>query len=65
MQVIFFIHLVFTSWGLQSDWAPTSYFFYNLIFLLVLLWSVHQQESAHAVTMVSAWNDVHITGVMI
>jgi len=52
-QAVFFIHLVFTSWGLQSDWAPTSYFFYNLIFLMVLLWGVHQEESDQAIVIVN------------
>lgn len=50
--MVFFTHLVFTSWGLQSDWAPTSYFFYNLLFLLVLLWGLHQQDSDQPIAMV-------------
>ncbi|XP_046440665.1 type-1 angiotensin II receptor-associated protein-like isoform X3 [Daphnia pulex] len=51
LKAIFFIHLVFTTWGLQSDWAPTSYFFYNLLFLMVLLWGLHQQESVQPIVM--------------
>lgn len=51
LKGIFFIHLVFTSWGLQSDWAPTSYFFYNLLFMMVLLWGLHQQESEQPIVI--------------
>ena len=53
IQALFFVHLVFPTWSLQYNWAPSSYFFYNLIFLVVLVWTMHQTESVQAVIVVS------------
>ncbi|XP_011301735.1 uncharacterized protein [Fopius arisanus] len=45
LKVIFAIHLVLTSWGLQGHWCPQSALFYNLLFFVCLMWAVHNIES--------------------
>ena len=57
-QVVFFVHLVFPTWAMQSEWTPPSYFFYNLVFLMVLLWGMHQQDSDNAINVVSILNSI-------
>jgi len=52
LKAIFFVHFVFITWALQSTWAPTSYFFYNTVFIITLIWGLHQHHSEEAIRMV-------------
>ncbi|XP_014610389.1 PREDICTED: type-1 angiotensin II receptor-associated protein [Polistes canadensis] len=45
LKVIFAIHLVLVTWGIQGHWCPRSAMFYNLLFFICLLWAVHSIES--------------------
>ncbi|KZC05627.1 hypothetical protein WN55_04567, partial [Dufourea novaeangliae] len=44
-QVIFAIHLVLVTWGIQGNWCPKSVMFYNFLFFICLLWAIHHIES--------------------
>ncbi|XP_012268415.2 uncharacterized protein LOC105693212 [Athalia rosae] len=45
LKVIFAIHFVLVTWGVQGKWCPQSIVFYNLIFFICLLWAIHNLES--------------------
>ncbi|KAI4495851.1 hypothetical protein M0802_008257 [Mischocyttarus mexicanus] len=45
LKVIFAIHLVLVTWGIQGHWCPKSAMIYNLLFFICLLWAVHNIES--------------------
>ncbi|KAF7390768.1 type-1 angiotensin II receptor-associated protein [Vespula maculifrons] len=45
LKVIFAIHLVLVTWGIQGYWCPKSAMMYNLLFFICLLWAVHNIES--------------------
>jgi hypothetical protein len=37
----------------QDGWMPNAYLYYNFIYLLLILWSIHYKESEEPVMMVS------------
>ncbi|XP_076032923.1 type-1 angiotensin II receptor-associated protein-like isoform X2 [Oratosquilla oratoria] len=45
MCAIFFVHLTLSVWAGQALWMPTSYLFYNFVFLMTLLWCLHHKDS--------------------
>ncbi|XP_043785740.1 uncharacterized protein LOC122711236 [Apis laboriosa] len=45
LKVIFAIHLVLVTWGIQGHWCPKSVMFYNFLFFVCLLWAIHNIES--------------------
>ncbi|XP_063219281.1 type-1 angiotensin II receptor-associated protein [Bacillus rossius redtenbacheri] len=45
LKVVFVIHFVLTAWGIQGEWCPKSYLFYNSMFLAILLWGIYQKDS--------------------
>ncbi|XP_043255924.1 type-1 angiotensin II receptor-associated protein [Colletes gigas] len=45
LKVIFAIHLVLITWGIQGNWCPKSVMFYNFLFFICLLWAIHNIES--------------------
>ncbi|KAK2589092.1 hypothetical protein KPH14_001920 [Odynerus spinipes] len=45
LKMIFAIHMVLVTWGMQGYWCPKSAMFYNLLFFICLLWAVHNVES--------------------
>lgn len=45
LKVIFAIHLVLVTWGIQGQWCPKSVMFYNFLFFVCLLWAIHNIES--------------------
>ncbi|XP_013787643.1 type-1 angiotensin II receptor-associated protein-like [Limulus polyphemus] len=51
LKGVFFIHFILSMWALQSPWLPSSYLYYNSIFLVTLLWSLHWQDSDEPVFM--------------
>ncbi|GAB6019312.1 hypothetical protein CHUAL_000907 [Chamberlinius hualienensis] len=51
LKIVFFIHLVLTTWASQAIWSPVSYIYYNAFFLLAVLWGIHQKESDEPVFM--------------
>lgn len=52
-QVVAAVHFVCISLALMGSFLPSGYFFYNLLLLLVLLWSVHCRDSIDAIHTVS------------
>ncbi|XP_064459524.1 type-1 angiotensin II receptor-associated protein-like [Ornithodoros turicata] len=51
LKVIFFLHLFLTVWPLIEFWSPYAYMYYNLLFLLMLLWGIHLKESEEPIFM--------------
>lgn len=45
LKMIFAIHLILVTWGMQGDWCPKSVLFYNLLFFVCIFWAVHNTES--------------------
>lgn len=45
LKVIFAIHLILVTWGIQGSWCPQSVLFYNLLFFVCILWAIHSIES--------------------
>ncbi|XP_018350453.1 PREDICTED: uncharacterized protein LOC108753411 [Trachymyrmex septentrionalis] len=45
LKIIFAIHLLLVSWGMQGTWCPKSVLFYNLLFFVCIFWAVHNVES--------------------
>ncbi|KAH9376920.1 hypothetical protein HPB48_002765 [Haemaphysalis longicornis] len=51
LKAIFLIHMLLTVWPLQEGWAPQAYLYYNLIYLLTLIWAIHHKDSEEPVFM--------------
>ncbi|XP_026293467.1 type-1 angiotensin II receptor-associated protein [Frankliniella occidentalis] len=45
LKLIFLVHFILITWGIQGFWSPDSYLFYNGLFILSLLWGIHHRES--------------------
>ncbi|KAG5329785.1 ATRAP protein, partial [Acromyrmex charruanus] len=45
LKIIFAIHLLLVSWGMQGHWCPKSVLVYNLLFFVCIFWAVHNAES--------------------
>lgn len=56
LKVIFGVHLTLVSLGIQGYWSPDSYFFYNLLFHLVILWAIHCKDNVEPVQIAIAIN---------
>jgi len=39
--------------GIQGNWSPDSYLFYNIFFLGTLMWAIHQNNNGDGMKMVS------------
>lgn len=44
LKIVFAVHFVLTTWGIQGYWSPDSYLYYNLLFLVTLLWAMHSRD---------------------
>lgn len=60
LKGIFFIHFLFSTWAIQASWLPGSYFYYNIVLLVVLLWSLHNKDSEEPVIMAFGVNILSI-----
>lgn len=45
LKLVFLVHFVLITWGVQGFWSPDSFLFYNSLFILTLLWAIHNKES--------------------
>ncbi|XP_034239165.1 uncharacterized protein LOC117644083 [Thrips palmi] len=45
LKGVFLVHFVLITWGIQGYWSPDSFLFYNALFILSILWSIHNKES--------------------
>ncbi|XP_011634750.1 type-1 angiotensin II receptor-associated protein [Pogonomyrmex barbatus] len=45
LKIIFAIHLILVTLGMQGSWCPKSVLFYNLLFFVCIFWAVHNVES--------------------
>ncbi|RWS12852.1 type-1 angiotensin II receptor-associated protein-like protein [Dinothrombium tinctorium] len=69
LKLIFFVHLILVVWATQTDWLPTAYSTYNLLFLASILWSIHSRESDDAlfialfINVISVILDAIILGI--
>uniref|UniRef100_A0A1B6DAE5 Type-1 angiotensin II receptor-associated protein n=1 Tax=Clastoptera arizonana TaxID=38151 RepID=A0A1B6DAE5_9HEMI len=43
-KAVLAVHFILITWGIQGSWSPDSYLFYNLIFILSMLWSIHEKD---------------------
>uniref|UniRef100_A0A1B6M401 Type-1 angiotensin II receptor-associated protein n=1 Tax=Graphocephala atropunctata TaxID=36148 RepID=A0A1B6M401_9HEMI len=51
LKAIFGVHFILITWGIQGHWSPDSYLFYNLVFVLTLLWSIHCKDKVEPIQM--------------
>lgn len=56
LKIITLIHFILTTWGTQGDWSSHAYLYYNIIFLLVLFWGIHQKDSPEPIQIALAIN---------
>ncbi|KAG8227312.1 hypothetical protein J437_LFUL004860 [Ladona fulva] len=49
IKAISLIHFVLITWGAQGSWCPSSYLFYNILFMIALFWGIHQKETSEPV----------------
>ncbi|XP_073992146.1 type-1 angiotensin II receptor-associated protein [Rhodnius prolixus] len=65
----FYGHLIFLSWALITNWSPSAYFFYNILFLILLLWgiaakgNVEPLEMAQIVNIISLVLDIFVVSI--
>lgn len=52
-QVIAFVHFSLLVNALLGYWLPQAYVFYNILFMISLLWAIHCRESTDAIQTVS------------
>lgn len=54
-QIIGYVHfaLLVNAMMTSSPWMPQAYMFYNMLFMISLIWSIHSRESADAIYTVS------------
>lgn len=55
LQLIAFVHFALLVNAMLSHWQPPAYLFYNVLFMVSLMWAVHSRESVDAVHTVSRW----------
>nr|BAN21045.1 unkown protein [Riptortus pedestris] len=60
IKVLFGIHFTLISLGIQGYWSPDSYLFYNLLFLLTVLWSIHNKDNVDSMQIAIGINLVSI-----
>ncbi|XP_058826189.1 type-1 angiotensin II receptor-associated protein [Topomyia yanbarensis] len=49
VKIVTLVHITFIAVALQSYWLPSSYLFYNQIYILSLFWAIQCNESIDAV----------------
>ncbi|XP_046388869.1 type-1 angiotensin II receptor-associated protein [Ischnura elegans] len=60
IKIIFIIHFILSTWGMQGVWAPNSYFFYNIVFIILLFWALLHKDSSEPIQMALLVNLVSI-----
>ncbi|XP_071454546.1 type-1 angiotensin II receptor-associated protein [Hetaerina americana] len=60
VKVIFLVHFILSTWGMQGVWAPHSYFFYNIIFICLLFWALLHKDSPEPIHMALLVNLISI-----
>lgn len=60
LKVVFFVHLLLSTWAMQGSWLPQSYLYYNVVFLITLLWALHHKDSDEPVFMALIINIISI-----
>lgn len=69
LKIIFTIHLVLVTWGIQGSWCPKSALVYNFLFFICILWAIHSIESdeplqfALVINLLSIFLDVVVLAV--
>lgn len=52
-QLIGFVHFSLLVNALMGHWLPPAYLFYNVLFMVTLMWAIHCRESVDAIHIVS------------
>ncbi|XP_054265960.1 type-1 angiotensin II receptor-associated protein isoform X1 [Macrosteles quadrilineatus] len=60
LKIIFGVHFILITWGIQGHWSPDSYFFYNLVFILTLLWGIHCKDKAEPIQIAMVIDGVSV-----
>jgi len=60
LKSIFFTHFILTIWAMQGLWLPISYFYYNLVFMCILLWGIHLKDSEEPIQLAMIVNVVSV-----
>jgi len=53
VKVVAAVHFVLLVLSMQDHWVPSAYLFYNIIFILTLVWSINSPLSIEAIHFAS------------
>ncbi|CRL04403.1 CLUMA_CG017489, isoform A [Clunio marinus] len=56
IRFIGFVHFTLLVNAMLSHWLPPAYMFYNILFLVSILWAIHSRESVDAIHTAAAIN---------
>ncbi|KFB41808.1 AGAP000975-PA-like protein [Anopheles sinensis] len=56
LKLVAFVHFILIVLAMESVWLPSSYLFYNLLYLVALFWAIHSRESTDAVQISAVIN---------
>ncbi|CAO1391815.1 unnamed protein product [Diamesa hyperborea] len=56
IRLIAFVHFSLIVNALIGHWLPQAYMFYNILFMVTLMWAIHSRESVDAIHAASAIN---------
>jgi hypothetical protein len=54
IRIVAFVHFTLIVNALLGHWAPSAYLFYNILFMVSLMWSIHSRESTDAIQCAAA-----------
>ncbi|KAJ8982182.1 hypothetical protein NQ317_001506 [Molorchus minor] len=60
LKVIFLVHFIFISLSCMGTSAASTYLFYNLIYTLLLIWSIYHEQSHDAIQLAIVVNGCSI-----
>lgn len=49
----------------MGRWLPPAYLFYNVLFMVTLMWAVHSRESVDAIHTVSYFRNIFVNKILI
>jgi len=56
LRIIGFVHFSLLVNAMMGRWIPQAYLFYNILFMVSLLWAIHCRESVDAIHTAAAIN---------
>ncbi|XP_055370918.1 uncharacterized protein LOC129605286 isoform X1 [Condylostylus longicornis] len=49
VKLVAFIHFIFIGNAMLGTWIPGAYIFYNILFIMSMMWSLHCKDSSEAI----------------